>query len=117
MGSVWKHGADCIDSESDLRKVNLYARIFQVISIARTSSSLSIINIPSHIPRPPMSSSTTVYECAYFQFPMPDSTKIDVFRSSFGIHLHHSHCQQPGRSDACDSIQQSWYELLQTEEI
>lgn len=78
MESVRKHGTDWIASEPDLRKVDQYARIFQVLSLARKSSNLSDINFPSHIPLPSMSSSTTVYKRADFRLPLSDSTEIDV---------------------------------------
>jgi hypothetical protein len=78
MESVRMNGTDWIASEPDLCKVNLYARIFQVLSLARTSSNLNDIITSSHIPRPPMSLSTTVYERADFRIPLPDSTEIDV---------------------------------------
>ncbi|OAQ22809.1 hypothetical protein K457DRAFT_143219 [Linnemannia elongata AG-77] len=78
MESVRKHGTDWIASEPDLRKVDQYARIFQVLSLARKSSNLSDITFPSHIPLPSMSSSTTVYKRADFRLPLSDSTEIDV---------------------------------------
>ncbi|KAF9902010.1 hypothetical protein EC991_005420 [Linnemannia zychae] len=78
MESVRMHGADWIASEADLSKVNTYAQIFQVLSVARKSSNLRDISIPSHIPRPPLSYSTTVYERAEFRLALPESNEIDV---------------------------------------
>ncbi|GJJ76430.1 hypothetical protein EMPS_08789 [Entomortierella parvispora] len=77
MDSVRQHGADWIESEPDLCKVNLYAKVFQVLSRGRTSSNLKNITIPPLTETPPMACSTTVDERADFRLPLPSSSEID----------------------------------------
>ncbi|KAF9952877.1 hypothetical protein BGZ72_005861 [Mortierella alpina] len=78
MESVRMHGAEWISSEPDLRKVDQYAKIFQLLSLARTSSNVCDIKIPPHIPRPPLSFFATVHKRADFRLAPPDSSEVDI---------------------------------------
>ncbi|GJJ76431.1 hypothetical protein EMPS_08790 [Entomortierella parvispora] len=71
MESVRKHGAEWIDSEPDLCKVNMYAKIFHLLSRARSSSGFRNFDIPFNIAESPKSFSATVVERADFFSPSP----------------------------------------------
>lgn len=80
METFQQHGASWVASEPDLKKVEWYAKIFQVFSLARASSSISH-NMASVVPQDlPLAkaSSKTVYERADFVNPLPDSNEVDV---------------------------------------
>ncbi|KAG0292767.1 hypothetical protein BGZ98_002473 [Dissophora globulifera] len=80
MESFQQHGAAWVASEPDLNKVDWYAKIFQVLSLARASSS-STNNMSSRFLQdilPAKASSKTVYEHADFANPLPDSNEVDI---------------------------------------
>lgn len=77
METFQQHGAAWVASESDLNKVDWYAKVFQVFSLARASSNCNIaFSLPQDM-LPAMASSKTVYERADFITPLPDSNKVD----------------------------------------
>ncbi|KAF9143399.1 hypothetical protein BGX30_000553 [Mortierella sp. GBA39] len=81
METFQQHGAAWVASEPDLNKVDWYAKVFQMFSLARASRGNS--NIASSLPQdtqdilPAMTSSKTVYERADFTTPLPDSNEVD----------------------------------------
>ncbi|KAF9124824.1 hypothetical protein BGW39_007871 [Mortierella sp. 14UC] len=84
MESFQKHGAAWIASEPDLTKIEWYAKLFQVSSLARASSTRnhSVVNDLLQNVLPAKASSRTVYERADFINPQPDSNEVDVFNQA-----------------------------------
>ncbi|KAK3844560.1 MAG: hypothetical protein J3R72DRAFT_72260 [Linnemannia gamsii] len=80
METFQKHGVAWMASEPDLTKVEWYAKIFQVLSLARASSSTSNSSDTSKDPGvlPAKASSRTVHKRADFMNPAPYSYEPDV---------------------------------------
>lgn len=79
METFQQHGAAWVASEPDLNKVDWYAKLFQVFSLARASSnghSNSAYSLLQDM-LPAMASSKTVYEHADFVTPLPGSNEVD----------------------------------------
>ncbi|KAG0221830.1 hypothetical protein BGW41_006480 [Actinomortierella wolfii] len=79
MKSFQQHGSAWIASEPDLTKIEWYAKIFHVFSLARASSNRKS-DVPPGLSRdklPAMASSRMIYERADLVAPPPESNEVD----------------------------------------